>query len=185
MYSSTPLKTEFEELMATPFNEFAEQHLPELQHTVRSLYKSPTEKESAKNLLNYAIKLTGAEYGAIAFIHKKHPVFSIVAHPEGRFDYCTEQVEKHIPISVINYIFGAKRELIINSLSPYHLFYRDGYIQENKPVSIISLPIIKAGFVESVIYLDNKNFYSPFNQAQINQIKNKIANHHSLTETFE
>ncbi|HLO48922.1 MAG TPA: ATP-binding sensor histidine kinase [Kamptonema sp.] len=60
-----------------------------------------------------------------------------------------------LPISVVNYVFRSKQNLVLNSTANDSRFAADPYIQDQHPQSVLCSPILNQGKLIGLIYLEN------------------------------
>jgi PAS domain S-box-containing protein len=79
--------------------------------------------------------------------------FAMLSTP---LEYLSSQAGKfHLPISIINYVINLKTDLVLEDAAASRQFYRDAYIQNRRPKSILCAPLMNQGELTGVIYLEN------------------------------
>ncbi|WP_413172164.1 AAA family ATPase [Anabaena azotica] len=62
---------------------------------------------------------------------------------------------QNLPISIINYVYNSKENVLINDAISENNLYSDPYIIKTKPKSILCTPILNQGQFIGIIYLEN------------------------------
>jgi len=72
-----------------------------------------------------------------------------------------------LPESVVRYAARTQERVILDDASAQSSFSADGYIREQRPRSVMCLPLIKQGGLVALLYLENKLASSVFTPARI------------------
>ncbi len=57
--------------------------------------------------------------------------------------------------SVVDYVYRTKESLVLKNASAEDEFAHDPYVRENKPKSILCMPLIRQGRLTGILYLEN------------------------------
>ena len=63
---------------------------------------------------------------------------------------------RELPQSIINYVAGSQKDVVIADIAAADQFRQDPYIKERHPTSVLCTPIIKNGKLIGVVYLENR-----------------------------
>ena len=77
------------------------------------------------------------------------------------------ETSQDLPISVVNYVFRSKANLVLNDATVAEPFNTDTYIQNAKPKSILCLPILYQSQLQGIIYLENNLTVAAFTQERV------------------
>jgi len=81
-----------------------------------------------------------------------------------------EEYEK-IPKMVINYVYRTQESVVLNDASNRGNFMNDPYIQDERPKSILCVPLINQGKLVSIVYLENNLTTGAFTANRVEMIK--------------
>jgi predicted ATPase/signal transduction histidine kinase len=113
----------------------------------------------AKKLITIVIESAGAQTGFL--VAEKDGAFVIeAAGIAGQetvvlFSDSCEQKLASLPLSIINYVFRSKENVVLNDASRDGIFTNDPYTIDNQPKSVLCMPIIYQGRVSNILYLEN------------------------------
>ena len=121
-------------------------------------------------LMNIVIENAGAQRGFL-LLERKGELF-IEAQVESNTDV-TEV--RHMPFlqsgklaeSVVTFVSRTKESIVLDDAVTDTRFHADKYIQQQKPISILCLPIIHAGSFIGVLYLENNLVRGAFTENRI------------------
>lgn len=125
----------------------------ELISAVNIVRKLSEEKEMAgfcSNLLNIAMKETGAPKG----------LFFIVDHRNNAIDQTASAVaenaeETGFSESVVNYAAQKQKMIILGDVLSSLFFCHDKYIKNHRAKSILCIPLVQNSKTEAIVYLEN------------------------------
>ncbi|MDX2510401.1 MAG: adenylate/guanylate cyclase domain-containing protein [Desulfobacterales bacterium] len=83
-----------------------------------------------------------------------------------------------VPITIIQYVARSNEEVVLENAMSATRFQADTYILENKPKSVLCLPIMYQGKITSILYLENNLVTAAFTQDRIellNLLSGQIA----------
>jgi len=108
-------------------------------------------------LMQVIIENVGAEKSAL--ILQQDGKLILVAHAQLHQRCQIKSVPiincQEVPISLINYVFHTREDLLINNASVETQFARDAYILQQQPKSILCTPILNQGQLTGIFYLEN------------------------------
>lgn len=112
-----------------------------------------------KKLIAIVIENAGAQIGLL--VAKKDGEFVIEASGVTEQEQTVLVSNKSdrnlpkLPLSIMNYVFRTKEDVILNDASGDEAFVKDPYIITNQPKSVLCTPIIYQGQVKNILYLEN------------------------------
>lgn len=130
-------------------------------------------------LMKIAMESSGAERGIL--ILKHHQEWQIAA--AGQMQDEEIAILQPLPLrtgellsaNVVNYVAAKQAPLILDCASLDKKFLADPYIQEKQPLSILCLPILAAGELVGILYLENNLTSGAFSEDRLN-ILHMLAN---------
>ena len=111
-------------------------------------------------LMRTAIEHAGAERGLLILPHGEEHRIAAEARtgPEG-----VEVQLQHalvtpsdLPDSLLRYVIRTQESVILDDASVQNLFLEDEYVRQQRPRSILCLPLVKQAKLMGVLYLENK-----------------------------
>ncbi len=72
-----------------------------------------------------------------------------------------------LPKSILNYCWHSEESIVVNDALKEELFSADPYVQENKILSMMCIPIATQGRVNGLLYLENNLLKGVFNNSRI------------------
>lgn len=124
-------------------------------------------------LMKISIENAGAETGALVL--PKDGQFFIEAAGN------TEEVKVlqsmpvstsgQLPIAVLNYVARTQKDIVLNDASREEIFSTDPYIKQNKPKSVLSVPIVYQGKLTAILYLENNLVAGAFTQKRVEVLR--------------
>jgi predicted ATPase/signal transduction histidine kinase/tRNA A-37 threonylcarbamoyl transferase component Bud32 len=76
-----------------------------------------------------------------------------------------------IPLSVIHYVARTQQPLVLNDASKEAIYKEDSYILRQQPKSVLCAPIFYQGKFTGIIYLENNQVTSAFNNSRLEILK--------------
>ena len=76
-----------------------------------------------------------------------------------------------LPVSIIQYVYRTKEELVMEEAYNDVRFSKDAYIQKKKPLSVLCMPILHQGNFTGILYLENNLAVGVFNQQRLNLLR--------------
>ncbi len=128
-----------------------------------------------KNLMHITIENAGAERGCL-LLYKGNQLCIEAVGVSGK-----EGIEilpsipfddsNMVPKAVINYCRRTEESVVLHDANIEDRYSSDSYIQKNKTLSILCLPITTAGKTKGLIYLENNLLKGVFNKDRIELLK--------------
>ncbi|BAZ12040.1 serine/threonine protein kinase with two-component sensor domain [Calothrix sp. NIES-4071] len=78
---------------------------------------------------------------------------------------------QEIPVNLINYVSRSKEHVIFNNTILENTNYKDEYVFQQKPQSILCNPILNQGKLVAILYLENDLATGVFTESRLNFIK--------------
>ena len=127
------------------------------------------------NLLNRLMKIVlengGAQRGCLLLVRGDDLSSAARARVEGEEIKVLQEVSvplpSVLPLSIINYVRRTRQMVILDDASARHMFSSDEYIVENKPVSVLCLPILRQAHLTGLLYLENDLVRGAFTASRI------------------
>jgi predicted ATPase/serine phosphatase RsbU (regulator of sigma subunit) len=134
--------------------------------------------ELLKKMMRITVENAGAEKGY--FLLQKNGIWHIEA--ESMVDNIDVKVMQSVPIeqengaplvsiAVINYVERTRQSIVLNNAANDLKFKNDPYIKNNKPKSILCLPLVKQGEVIGIIYFENNLLAGSFTRERIDLLQ--------------
>src|SRR6185295_3150431 len=124
-----------------------------------------------ETVLRTAIEHAGAERGLLLLPRGSELLIRGEAETRGSsvtVRLCETPVSAtQLPVSVVRYAARTQERVILEDASAQSSFSADGYIREQRPRSVMCLPLIKQGALVALLYLENKLASSVFTPARI------------------
>lgn len=86
-----------------------------------------------------------------------------------RIKLCSIQLEEfeQIAQSVVFYVIRRRKLVVLDEAAKDSMFAYNKYIRENKPKSILCIPVINRGKLSGIIYLENSSTVRAFTPRQV------------------
>ncbi len=135
-----------------------------------------------QKMIRIVIENAGAQKGILILI--VHDQFLIEAESEIDKEMTSVMQSvplnesKNLPQAVIRYVAKVKENIVLNNASEEDLFKNDAYILNDKPKSVLCLPILKQNHLIAVIYLENNLAVGAFTEDRVktlNILSSQIA----------
>lgn len=75
------------------------------------------------------------------------------------------------PLSTLNYVQRTKKPIIVNDANQCELTFKDPYVQQEKPRSILMMPLFYQGQLCRILYLEHKNSSYTFTTNHIDSLQ--------------
>lgn len=76
-----------------------------------------------------------------------------------------------VSLAIINYVVRTKESVVLNDAASEDKFKLDSYISQNKPKSILCVPLINQGKLISIVYLENNLTIGAFTPDRVEVLK--------------
>ncbi|MDI7229236.1 SpoIIE family protein phosphatase [Leptospira santarosai] len=128
-----------------------------------------------KKLIQIAMETAGATRAIYFHLHNKNLTVYLTGQ-SGETEIIVENFpeidETQYPISYLNYVFRTHRIISTRELdSSLIKDFTDRYIKEKKPQSMICIPLIHAGELKGILYLENQLVKGVFTENNIQTLK--------------
>ena len=113
-----------------------------------------------ETLMRIAIEHAGAERGLLILPHGEKN--RIAAEARTGRDGVEVQLQdalvtpSDLPDSLLRYVIRTQESVILDDASVQNLFLEDEYVRQQRPRSILCLPLVKQAKLMGVLYLENK-----------------------------
>jgi len=77
----------------------------------------------------------------------------------------------NVPISVINSVIKTHKDVVLESAAEDERFYNDPYMAENRPISVLAIPLVRQNVLKGVLYLENNLVRGAFTSERIQVLK--------------
>ena len=125
-------------------------------------------------LMKIVIENAGAETGSLIFVSNEELIVEAVINVD-------EQIEaKHslpitafhnLPTSVLNYVVRTHCDVLLDEANQTNEFADDSYFVEQKPKSILCIPILHQGQLIAILYLENNLTTAAFSPQRLQLLK--------------
>lgn len=129
------------------------------------------QENLVKKLMGITMRNAGAERGILLLNREKQLTVAAAANVDSEID---EELSFHIleenkvyPEMIIEYVVNSREAVVLNDATVEGMFTGDPYVIAKKPKSILCLPTIYKGNVNSVLYLENNQTTYAFTQERI------------------
>ena len=112
-----------------------------------------------KTLMAIAVEHAGAERGLLILLHGEE--LRVAAEARTGSDQVEVQLEgalvtpSDLPDSLLRYVVRTQESVILDDTSIQNLFSDDEYVRQQRPRSILCLPLVKQANLMGVLYLEN------------------------------
>ena len=128
-----------------------------------------------EQMMRISIENAGAQRGSLVF--RKDDKFVIeaessVGEEEVRvFQSISADEDDRLPISIINYVYRTRENLVLNDASEDERFADAPYIRKNNPRSVLCAPVMNKGKIICIIYLENNLTKGAFTPSRLEVLK--------------
>ena len=135
-----------------------------------------------ETLLRTAIEHAGAERGLLILLHGSE--LWIQAEAKTRGSSVTVRLREtpvsvlELPESIVRYAARTQETVILDDAAAQNPFSSDEYIREQRPRSVLCLPLVKQGVLVALLYLENNlgpNFFAPGRIAVLKVLASQAA----------
>ncbi|MEO8964530.1 MAG: AAA family ATPase, partial [Gammaproteobacteria bacterium] len=120
-----------------------------------------------KQLMIFVIESAGAQNGYLLL--KKEEQWNIEASVVSEKVTVIQSIPyvNELPKSVIQYVIHSKEFLVLENATQSNHFLSDPYIINNKPKSILAIPLLNLGILSGILYLENNLMTGAFTKKRI------------------
>jgi len=135
-----------------------------------------------EKLMHILMESAGARTGLLLLVHAGKLVLVAEANLEDKFVVLPSiSIEtRPLPIAIINYVERTQETVVLNDATQSGFFTNDSYIVENKPKSILCLPIIYQSKLEGILYLENNLTKGAFTQEHL-EVLNMLSSQAAIS----
>nr|PJZ92700.1 serine/threonine protein kinase [Leptospira ellisii] len=128
-----------------------------------------------KKLIQIAMETAGATRAIYFHLHNKN-LMVYLAGQSGESGIVVENLpeldETQYPVSYLNYVFRTGKMVSTNGFDSSSIKdFTDQYIKEKRPQSVICIPLIHAGSLKGVLYLENQLVKGVFTENRIQTLE--------------
>ena len=134
-------------------------------------------KPLLNKMMHIMIESAGAEKGVLVLIHEGSPIVEVllrinheIEYPEASSNHCND-----ISSAVVNYVVRTTTEVILDDAAVEPLFSNDPYIQQNRPKSVLCIPIVHYGKLTGLVYLENNQTTAAFTSSRVELLRTIAA----------
>ena len=113
-----------------------------------------------ETLLKNSMENAGAQKGVLVFEQEKKLIVVAESSDDNvisvHIDGIPLEKYNNLPKSILNYVWQAHENLLLNAKTEMGQFQQDPYILANQPNSILCVPILLHGHATSYLYLENR-----------------------------
>jgi len=112
-----------------------------------------------ETLMRIVLENAGAQKGCLILAHGDRLSIEAAARVEGReikvLQPGPSRLDSALPASMLNYVRRTGESLILDDASTENRFSSDPYIELNKPISVLCLPLLRQANLIGMLYLEN------------------------------
>jgi PAS domain S-box-containing protein len=112
-----------------------------------------------KTLMAIAVEHAGAERGLLILPHgEEHRIAAEARTGRDRVEVELQQAlvtPSDLPDSLLRYVIRTRESVILDDASVQNLFWEDEYVRQQRPRSILCLPLVKQAKLMGALYLEN------------------------------
>jgi PAS domain S-box-containing protein len=119
-----------------------------------------------ETLLRIAIENAGAQRGILILLQQEEPQITAEAISRGGIEVVLRRAplaSTEVPASILHYVMRTKEHVVLDDALAKNLFSNDSYFSENKPRSVLCLPILKQTKMMGALYVENRLTPGVFN----------------------
>jgi predicted ATPase/signal transduction histidine kinase len=110
------------------------------------------------SLMRIVLENAGARKGVLALTREELSVEAQASLEQEEIEVVLKPsaaAEKLLPLSVANFVRRTGEKVIIDDASEHSMFSSDPYLQENAPLSLLCLPVLRQSEIVGLLYLEN------------------------------
>ncbi|MGB3694318.1 MAG: AAA family ATPase [Spirulinaceae cyanobacterium] len=147
--------------------------------TVLKASQTISEELALDNLLTNLVKILMENAGAQKALFLLNKQGKLVLAAKGSTEteqvnvlpFITVEEQLGLPLSIINYVQSTKENVVLSNATSEGLFSNSNYVRENKPKSILCLPVLNQGKLTGILYLENKITQGAFTKNRLELLK--------------
>lgn len=121
-------------------------------------------------LIKLAIVNAGAQRAVLLLNHKSLAVVAEATMEEETLfydDIPLNQASHLVPTSIMHYVARTKENVVLGNACKHEMFQQDNYIQQEKPLSLLALPILYHSELTAILYLENSQSSDVFDRTRL------------------
>ncbi len=125
-------------------------------------------------LMKIAIANAGAQTGCLVFVGEQQLVIEARINNDGEVEVkhgIPITAFNNLPISVINYVTRTHSDVLLDEANTQAEFARDSYLIEQKPKSVLCIPLKHQGQLIAILYLENNLTTAAFPKQRLKLLK--------------
>ncbi|MGB3760093.1 MAG: ATP-binding sensor histidine kinase [Rivularia sp. (in: cyanobacteria)] len=130
--------------------------------------------ELIDKLMKTVIENAGAQTGCLIFVSNGELIIEAVVNADGidkTKNFLPITTFKNLPISVINYVAKSHTDVLLDEANKTREFADDTYFIEQKPKSVLCIPILHQGKLIAILYLENNLTTAAFPPQRLQLLK--------------
>ncbi len=130
--------------------------------------------ELIDKLMKTVIENAGAQTGCLIFVSNGELIIEAVVNADGidkTKNFLPIKAFKNLPISVINYVARSHTDVLLDEANKTSEFADDAYFIEQKPKSVLCIPILHQGKLIAILYLENNLTTAAFPPQRLQLLK--------------
>lgn len=132
-----------------------------------------------ETLMHIIMENAGAQKGCFLMMHGDKMCVEIEADVDGSkiriLPATVKPLSEVVPSSLCNYVSRTRAQYIVDDATIDELLVSDPYIQQNKPLSVLCLPLLRQGMLIGILYLENHLVRSAFSASRISVLEHLAA----------
>ncbi|MEL7332396.1 MAG: diguanylate cyclase [Cyanobacteria bacterium J06560_2] len=120
-------------------------------------------------LMTLALQNAGAEKGCLLTLEKENWfVAALAAIPQDITVHNPSiALSNQAPVGLLNYVKRTQESVVLSEAKRDRIFGHDPYMQQNKPLSVLCVPLLNQGKLNGVIYLENNLLTNAFTRDRL------------------
>jgi signal transduction histidine kinase len=130
--------------------------------------------ELIHKLMNTVIENAGAQAGYLIFVSDGELFIEAAINADGKLEENNSlpvTAFNNLPISVINYVVRTHTDVLLDEANETSEFADDAYFIEQKPKSVLCIPILHQGKLIAILYLENNLTTAAFSPQRLRLLK--------------
>jgi len=139
-------------------------------------------KRLTRKLMSIVLEKAGAER-AVLILNDHNTAYIFAEGTENNVHFAENtnlEQFNNIPHQIVNYVLHTFKTVAIKDKSQYGDFASDEYIENEKPKSIICIPLINQSKLIGVLYIENKLLKNSFNNQKL-ELLNLLSTHITIS----
>ena len=143
-----------------------------LAHASRAISGEIVHDQLLRTLLSVMLEQAGAQFGALLLARPGQEALTLAAVAEVRGPQIAVTLAAGLaappplPHTLLAYVQRSGDSVVLDGLAPQHEFASDPYLAQQRPRSVLALPMLHAGQLAGVLYLEHRSLPQAFAPAQ-------------------